>query len=212
MSAELTKTAGVDPDDAVKLYLKDPEWMFKSAVGGVMNASALVLVVLYRDMPLFIPLCFCLWAVNVGFTLRTIRSKIADPSGLLPKWNEWQDLFISGMSWLAVKTFFSITAGAFSMGCLLIALVIGSQQLPDWAFTTLTVCTVCGIILFNLFVDLLLSVTMANFAQEENMMAAFAYGKVFQRFFKRPGNFLSAWLLGLGIQWLRSEERRVGKE
>jgi len=58
------------------------------------------------------------------------------------------------------------------------------------------------IVTISFLFNLLLVATMANFAQEESMNSAFSFIKVLKRISKRPGDFFSAWMLGLGIQFL----------
>lgn len=197
-----TARTGLDPNLAVKSFFQDPDWVFKSAVGGVMNASSLVLLLLIREHPILIPICFSLWAINTGYVLRTIRERLTDPAGRLPAWTDWQDLFVSGMSWLAVTTGFLIMLVTFAATGLLIASILSALKEYSYLFALWTSGSIILIITLSLVLNLMLAATMANFAQEERMNAAFAIIKVLRRIFNRPGDFFAAWMLGIGIQWL----------
>ncbi len=192
---------GLDPNMAVKSFFQDSEWIHKTALGGVMNASSMVLLFLVVDSPILIPVMFSLWALNTGYILRTIRERIQVPNGRLPAWNEWQDLFVSGMSWLAVTTGFLIFLATLIGTDLLISSFIGLLKIPI-LFTVWMSGSIILLLTLSFLFHLLLLATMANFAQEESMNSAFAFIKVFKRIGARPGDFFSAWMLGMGIQFL----------
>ena len=195
---------GLDPNLAVKSFFDDPDWILKTAIGGVMNASSMVLLFLIRESPILIPIMFSLWAINTGYVLRTIRQRIKVPNGHLPQWNDWQDLFVSGMSWLVVMTGFFVFFATFSATDLLVASILSnikSQPFPI-LFTLWMSGSIILIVTLSFLVNLLYVATMANFAQEESMGSAFAVIKVMRRIGKRPGDFFSAWMLGMGIQFL----------
>jgi len=194
---------GMDPNLVLSTYFQDDDWMFKTGVGGALYFSAFVILMLglQSGQLVILPACFCLWAMICGYILRAIRQKIAEPQSKLPEWNDWQDLFISGMSWIAVTTGFIFTLiAAATTAFIVIAVVMmkssTSQSILVVCITTLGIATLSY--LFNFFVSML----MANFAQEETMLSGFAYAKVLKRLSKRPGDFAAAWLLGTGIQFL----------
>lgn len=195
---------GLDPNLAVKSFMQDPDWILKTAIGGVMNASSMVLLFLIRESPILIPIMFSLWAINTGYVLRTIRARIKVPNGYLPAWNDWQDLFVSGMSWLAVMTGFLIVLVTVSATDLLVASILSNIKTPPFPllFTLWMSGSIILIVTLSFLLNLLYVATMANFAQEESMNSAFAFIKVLKRISKRPGDFFSAWMLGMGIHFL----------
>ncbi len=202
-SALLTlKQYGLDPNLAIKSFFKDPDWVLKTAVGGVWNASSLLLMFFLNIYPVLIPIIFTLWAINTGYILRVMRTRLRDPEGVLPAWNDWQDLFVSGMSWLAIITGVIIVFLFLGATNLLIASILSAIKQYTQLFALWMSASIIFLLAFSLLTNLVLVATMANFAQEENTMAAFAFFKVLKRIFKRPGDFFAAWMLGIGIQAL----------
>lgn len=195
---------GLDPDLAVKSFFQDPDWILKTAIGGVMNATSMVLLFLIRESPILIPIMFSLWAINTGYVLRTIRQRIKVPNGHLPQWNDWQDLFVSGMSWLVVMTGFFVVFATVSATDLLVASILSNIKAQPFPllFTLWMSGSIILIVSLSFLVNLLYVATMANFAQEESMGSAFAIVKVLKRIGKHPGDFFSAWMLGIGIHFL----------
>jgi hypothetical protein len=193
---------GLDPNLAIKYFFKDPDWVLKCAIGGVMNASSLLLLFFVKEYPVLIPIVFSLWAINTGYILRVMRYRIADPQGLLPVWNDWQDLFVSGMSWLAIITGITVFFLFVTATDLLIASVLSAIKSYTQIFALWMSGSIILILTLSLLSNLVLAATMTNFAQEESTIAAFSYIKVIKRILKRPGDFFAAWMLGLGIQWL----------
>lgn len=202
-SALLTlKQYGLDPNLAIKSFFKDPDWVLKTAVGGVWNASSLLLMFFLNIYPVLIPIIFTLWAINTGYILRVMRTRLRDPEGVLPAWNDWQDLFVSGMSWLAIVTGVIIVFLFLGATNLLIASILSAIKQYTQLFALWMSASIIFLLAFSLLTNLVLVATMANFAQEENTMAAFAFFKVLKRILKRPGDFFAAWMLGIGIQAL----------
>lgn len=202
-SALLTvKQYGLDPNLAIKSFFKDPDWVLKTAVGGVWNASSLLLMFFLNIYPVLIPIIFTLWAINTGYVLRVMRTKLRDPEGVLPTWNDWQDLFVSGMSWLAIITGIIVVFLFLGATNLLIASILAAIKQYTQLFALWMSASIIFLLAFSLLTNLVLVATMANFAQEENTMAAFAFFKVLKRIWKRPGDFFAAWMLGIGIQAL----------
>ncbi len=195
---EVLKT-GLDPDQAVKAVFDDPTWMSKALFGASLNLLALIIFVFN---PLFIPLCFCLWALTTGYALRHLRSTIANRNAALPSWNAWLDLFVSGMSWLAVITGFLFLIWTLSVGSILLGATIGAIKTSSTLFIYWAGGTFVGIALISFLLNFFLAGLMANFAAEENMRAAFSWLKVWRQIFRTPREFVCAWMIGIGLQTL----------
>lgn len=193
---------GLDPDEAVQGIFKDPDWRLKTTIGGLVSITSLVFVLLARELPIVVLFSICLWAVNIGYVLRAVRTRLKDPLAVLPKWDDWGDLFVSGMSWMAVTTAIGILFLGLSMTELLISAVFSAQKAYSDNFVFWSSATIIGITITHMFFSFVLSIVMINFAEEERMLSAFAYIKAARRFSKRPGDFIAAWLLGIGIQWM----------
>ncbi|MBX9696414.1 MAG: DUF4013 domain-containing protein [Cyanobacteria bacterium] len=190
---------GIDPDMAVRAVFDDPAWMSKALFGASLNLLALIILIFN---PLFIPLCFCLWAISTGYVLKHLRGTIADRRAPLPSWSGWMDLFVSGMSWLAVITGFGFLVWAMVVGSLLLGATIGAIKTSSTYFIYWAGGTFIGLAIFGFVLNFLLAVLMANFAAEENMRAAFSWIKVCRRVLQSPNEFICAWMIGVGLQAL----------
>lgn len=196
----------LDADLALRGYPKDPEWMFKTGLGGTITAGVGLLTVLaIMDVKQFayLPLAIALSALSNGFLLRTIRKRIADPEARLADWNEWGDLFMAGLTWLAVQfCLFIIAAMVLSTGLLLAfaSVVKNSRSLPMLITTDeLALLFVFVVLCWSSFFG---NYLLVNFAEEEKLGAGFAFRKVIRALRKDPKGFLTAWALACSVQAL----------
>ncbi len=190
---------GLDPNQAVRLFFADPDWRMKAGVGGVFSAGAFLLFFLG---PMFIPLAFCLWGLLTGYYLRLVRSKIADMHAPLPKWNDWMDLLISGITWIAVAFGQGLIPISIATVALLCATAGGPRFVTGNQYTVWAVSSVLVVTLSWVTVSLVSTVIMANFAKQERMSAAFDVFTVGKRLSTSAGIFTQAWLLMIGVQWV----------
>lgn len=188
----------LDVDQALKGFLQDPDWMFKIGVGGTIYAVCLVLGL---ASPFCAPVVFALLALTNGYLLRIARYKVLDRDSKLPPWDNWMELFISGLTWLAIQFGFlllilSVFTVSLLIGAASGAIKMYSPQFLPWALISLslTALVVAVVSFFNRFL-------MVNFAVEERIKAGFALVDTFRRAAKRPGDFLSVWLLTIGFHW-----------
>lgn len=189
---------GLDPNGAIRDYFKDSEWMFKTGLGGVLNASSLVVLAMN---PLLLPICICIWAMNMGFVLRTMREKV-DSAEKLPDWKYWMDLFISGMTWFAIvagQYGFVLSIATLS---LMIGNTIGAMNVLDPRYLPWSIASISVVFLVWLLVSIVSAALMTNFAIEEKIAGGFAFAKVLKRLKKKPLPFVQAWLLGIGLHSL----------
>lgn len=197
MAAQLSKS--VDIQYLVKNIFADRDWMVKTGIGGVIAAASLV-AILYNYI--FLPVCAALWAVMVGYWLRCMRHKCADVESKLPEWNEWGDLFMSGITWIAIQSvIFALTvavSGLILVNSTGIAFLEKSTRLSFlWIVLPCMFVFVSSAIL-----SLTSAYTMVNFAVEENAKAGLAYRKIVRRLLKFPRVLITGFLLATGIQWL----------
>lgn len=188
---------GLDPDEALATYFRDPDWMFKTGMGGMFNATSLVFLFLNT---MLIPVSFCLWALVGGYVMRAARLKLQSETKL-PDWNEWNDLIVSGLTWLAVYTGHVLLVAIAFFALLLTGIGTGAISafqpgFVQWAFSALL-----GFSLISSTISFLSPLFMVSLAQEESMPAAFAAGKVWRHLSRRPGEFLLAWLISIGLGW-----------
>lgn len=188
---------GLDPNTAVKSFFRDPQWILKTGIGGLFNITSFILCA-YNY--LFIPVAFLMWGVVTGYVLRAARMHMNDRQSGLPDWNDWADLVISGLTWMAIYTgqlifFFTILSTLMVVG-LTTGMVSAQNPLNlQWSLGTLY-----GLSGLGLMISLNSSFLMINMAQEEQLTAAFAVNTVISKIAARPADFILAWLLSVGIQ------------
>ncbi len=188
----------LDADQALKNLFADPDWMFKIGVGGTLNAICLVLGL---ASPFCLPVVFALMALSNGYVLRVARQISQDRSSKLPDWNNWLELFISGLTWLVVQFGFTVIFLSVITFCLMVGAASGaiklySAQFIAWATVSFVLSTFswCALSFLGRFL-------MVNFAQKEHLAAGFAFREAFKRATANPGEFFVVWLLAIGIGW-----------
>lgn len=200
MESEVTNIpAGLNPNQAFKSFFADPEWRMKALIGGIFGAIGFFLFFLH---PLTIPFSFCFWGLLTGYYLRVIRTKIVDINSPLPQWNDWLDLLISGITWIAVSFGQIMLPLSISTVLFLIATTGGrafmaSNTYPAWVLTF-----VLGSMFVWIVVALVSTIVMANFAHSERMSAAFDFFTVGRKLRTGALIFTQTWLLMVGIQAL----------
>lgn len=191
--------AGLDPNKAIKLFFSDPDWRAKAGIGGIFSGGAIILFCLG---PMFIPIAFCLWGLLTGYYLRLVRAKIADMQAPLPPWNDWLDLLISGITWIAVAFGQSLVPISIATTTLLCATAGGPNFIASSHYTAWAAGSVAIVTFAWIMVCLISTIIMANFAKQERMSAAFDVVTVGKKLASSAHIFLQAWLLMIGIQWL----------
>lgn len=198
MTRAAKRLGRLDCNQALNSFFQDPEWMFKTGIGGTINAVCLVMSV---GSPLFLPIVFALWALVAGYILRVLRYKVLSEESKLPVWDNWLELFISGLTWLAIQfglnliLLSAVTVG-FIVGEGSGAIKVYSPTFLPWALgSTLAIALIWGLVSF------LTPFLMVSFATEERIQAGFAFLEVFRRAAGNPIDFVAAWLLCIGIRW-----------
>ncbi|MBS2003074.1 MAG: DUF4013 domain-containing protein [Candidatus Obscuribacterales bacterium] len=194
-----TQQTGLDPNAAFRQFFADPDWRAKAGIGGIFSGGVLLLFFLG---PLFYPLALCLCGLLTGYYLRVVRAKIADMQAPLPKWNDWLDLLISGIAWIAVtfgQSLIPISIATISM----LYAIIGGQKFITGNMYTFWAATSIALVTFSaITISVVNTIIMANFAKREHMAAAFDVITVVKKLASSAHIFLQAWLLIVGIQWL----------
>lgn len=197
MSASSAELAELDAQLAWDGVFKDPEWMFKTGLGGMLSAASLVLS---AASLMTWPLAIAISAILVGYVLRVARLRIVDTNAKLPDWNDWMDLLMSGLSWMAVQFVFNLLAPLTVVSLISLAKMSGWMDLASPMFFPFAVFAVLDVVLLSLLINLTLAYLMMNFAAQENMAAGWQPMRVFMQIAKAPKTFVLAWLLGLGVQ------------
>jgi hypothetical protein len=187
----------IEANLALKTILDDSEWMFKTGVGGTINAICLVLSL---ASTFCLPVVVALMSLTNGYVLRVARVKASGLESKLPAWNEWLDLIISGLTWQAIQFglfLVPLTAGTV---CLLVGAASGAIKVSSQLFLPWAVTAFLATFLSWSAMSLLSRFMMINFAIEERVQSGLAVGATLRRIWSNPGDFLSVWLLSLGLQ------------
>lgn len=197
MSKRDQDLSGFDPDLAARAFFRDPQWLFKTGIGGFLNVLSFILCALNY---LLIPVAFLLWGVVTGYVLRAARAHMKDPTDKLPEWNDWLDLLISGLTWMAIYTgqlvfFFSVFSTLMLVGLSTGMFNAANPNNLPWSFGSLY-----GLLALAFVMGLNSAYLMINLAREEQLSGAFAVNLVISKIAARPLDFLLAWFLSLGIQ------------
>ncbi|MBC7999315.1 MAG: DUF4013 domain-containing protein [Leptolyngbya sp.] len=185
-----------NPDRALRAFFNDPQWLFKTGVGGLLNAVSLILCACSH---LFIPVAFILWGITTGYVLRAARMRNLDPDSKLPEWNNWLDLLVSGLSWMAVYTgqmlfFFSVLSVFMMVGFGTGMISANNPHYLQWALSGLY-----GLTVLAAFISISSSYLMVSLAEEESLSGAFAINVVIAKIAERPADFIFAWLVSGGV-------------
>jgi len=197
MSSASAGKAQIDAQLAWDGVFRDPEWMFKTGLGGMLSAASLVLS---AASLMTWPLSIAISAVLAGYVLRVARARIADTNAKLPEWNEWMDLLMSGLSWMAVQFVFNLAVPFSAVALISLGRMAHFMDFNSPYFLPFAVFGILDIVVLSLLINLTLAYLMMNFAVEENMSAGWQPMRVFMQIAKAPKTFLIAWLLGFGIQ------------
>ena len=174
------------------------DWVFKTGIGGILGAGSIV-AGLYSFM--CIPIVAALWALMIGYCLRCIRFKVLNPDCRLPDWNDWGDLFLSGITWMAFQTIVWTFVCGIAFGIIFFsgAYAVVAKTSVESNVEVILGCIIASMILFK--AAFLSAFVMVNFAIEENASAGFSYIKVAQRIWAEPQKYLSGFMLAMGLQW-----------
>ena len=191
----------LDPEYAVRSYFKDPEWMFKTGMGGIFNAVALVLAGMMVQSQWWLPVAMVVSAVVNGYLLRVAKKRQEDPRENLPDWNGWGELLFGGLTWMAVQFSWHVMAAI----PITIALIIGIVSISAYANSVPTVALLMAILmvvvlLVGLGTHFLLSYLMLNFGRTERLSAGFNFGKVIIYAIRYPRQMITAWILSFELQ------------
>ncbi|HNB20797.1 MAG TPA: DUF4013 domain-containing protein [Candidatus Melainabacteria bacterium] len=189
--------SALDPDIAARAFFRDPQWLFKTGIGGFLNVLSFILCALNY---LLIPVAFLLWGLVTGYVLRAARMHIKNPTEKLPDWNDWVDLLISGLTWMAIYTgqlifFFSVFSTLMLVGLSTGMVSANNPSNLAWSFGSLY-----GLLALAFVMGLNSAYLMINLAHEEQLAGAFAVNVVISKVMARPADFILAWLIAVGIQ------------
>jgi hypothetical protein len=188
----------LDLDGALKGFFKDREWLLKIIPGGLINFAALAL---FRVNTAFLPLSIAILGLSYGYLLRVLRLSIKGELEQLPDWSDTIDLLVSGLSWLSICLGFAFFTLALLSTSLLAGGLTKLVNMSNPAFLVWSEGTFVTVYALIIAFKFFLAVLMANFAEEERMLAGFAWAKVLKRIAKQPVPLLVAWLAGMTLSF-----------
>lgn len=158
-------------------------------------------IVLCAVNTILMPVALALFSLVCGYYLRVIRYKALNPASKLPDWDDWMELFMSGLTWLAVQFGLTLILVSTLTISLLIATAFGSIKTMEAGFVpwALTTAALVGAVFTAL--SFLTPFLMVNFAIEERVASGFAFAKVARKAANNPRGFATAWLLCIGLAW-----------
>jgi hypothetical protein len=187
-----------DPDLALSSYVKDPDLMPKTGIGGIINAVALVSLILTAG--LLAPVSLALMGLANGYVLRHMRFRVGKQDSPLPDWDEWLDLFVSGITWLALQFGYALIIISVATISFMLCEAINRKN-PE-ALIPICMASAFMFLLTSAITHFFTSYLMINFAAEEKLSAGFGFRRVFEVGCAAPKPFLLAWMLSIGIQVL----------
>jgi hypothetical protein len=191
-----TPLHSLSPSEALRQLRADPQWTMKAGVGGIIYAFCLVLILLNV---LFFPLVICLFALVQGYLVTTVHDTIADPNAPLPKWKGWGELLIAGLTWMAIESVLFIALLCITFGALIVGDIIHVDQLLNPSFVFWAICFWSLIMLLAALSSLYSAYRLTNFAERQEIGAAFGFVEVAKRLLRTPVPLLQAWLLQSGL-------------
>jgi hypothetical protein len=192
----------LDPEYAVRSYFKDPDWMFKTGMGGILNAIALLIAGMMGQSQWWIPVAMAVSALVNGYLLRVAKKRQDDPRENLPEWNAWGELLFGGLTWMAIQFSWHVMAAIPITIALIMGVVGVSAYAGNATVVAILLATLLFVLLFvGLFTHFLLSYLMLNFARVEKLSAGFNFGRVIIYFIRYPKQMLAAWILSFELQF-----------
>lgn len=187
----------ININESLRLLFSDENWMFKTGMGGISIASSLVVLLYTLASIPFVAACF---ALNTGYNLRLMRQQTVSTETKLPEWNEWGDLFISGLTWIALQTCIWLLGTFVCLAFMLFCSAQAYVQDSLWISSIWLGCGILASVLLTLALSFTSSFLMVHFAQEENARAGLAYLYVIKKLSKQPRRYFAIYLVSLGIQ------------
>lgn len=210
------------PNQSFKFFFQDSEWTIKTGIGGLFNALSLVILTINLA---FLPISFCLWALVAGYVLsvanldineqntgdqatsefgleRKILPKTNKALPQLPEWRNWLELFVSGLTWIAVATVLLLTTMAVLPFSIILASLCNAFQGTQTGLSGALVWVIASWSLFMIaaaVMSFFASYLMINFAKGQNVTYALSFSQVTERLKNQPLPLIQAWLIYLGL-------------
>lgn len=192
-------TAKLDAQLALNQFRADPECLFKTGLGGVLTAACWLITVMDMQHLLLLPVALAISAVLNGYLLRTVRQRVKNPQATrMPEWGEWGDLFMSGITWIAIQFGINILAFTFISSTVLISYYAFVS--PGANTLLIAESALLSILLAIFWVHFLSTFLWVNFAVEERLSGGLAFRQVTRLIRRNAGEIWIAWALSCALQ------------
>lgn len=197
----LTVAGALDANRALKQFKADPDWMFKTGLGGMLTAGCLLVALLDLQHLLFVPVSLALAAVICGYLQRVIRLRVKEPEAAkMADWNDWADLFMAGITWITIQ--FGIAVFVSALISITLVITFYAIVTPFANSLAIAVCATLSIVLLLFWTHFFTTYLWVNFACEERVSGGLALRKVVLRVRQNPRLFFTTWALTCGLQTL----------
>lgn len=155
----------------------DPEWIPKVLLGGLLGTIPVI--------------CFFTW----GYYIKVLRVAIGGTSQL-PKWDDWGNLFISGLSVFIISVVYYLIPfiiAVISVGGILITAITTGDVGLDVIGAAMGGFALSFILIF--VSSFLLPMALAMYAKEDSMGAAFRFGELLSRIKSVLGDYVIVFIV-----------------
>ncbi len=179
----------MDIGKAFSFVFEDKDWVSK-----ILIAAAISLVGMLFGI-LIIPGILAV-ALLSGYTVEIARRVIHDDPQVLPEWDNWGALITDGLKFIVISIVYAAPMILASI-CLGIPAGLLSEDSPDLS-TALSLVLSCINILWAIVLSLFVPAAVGAFAAENDLGAAFRFGRVFSL----VRNNFSTYLIVLVMSWI----------
>lgn len=179
----------MDIGKAFSFVFEDKDWVSK-----ILIAAAISLVGMLFGI-LIIPGILAV-ALLGGYMVEIARRVIHDDPQVLPEWDNWGALIMDGLKFIVISIVYAAPMILASI-CLGIPAGLLSEDSPDLS-TALSLVLSCINILWAIVLSLFVPAAVGAFAAENDLGAAFRFGRVFSL----VRNNFSTYLIVLVMSWI----------
>lgn len=192
----------MDIGKSFTFVFEDEDWIAK-----ILIAAAILLIGILFSWVLLIPLIAAL-ALLGGYGIEIMRRVMRGQSQLLPEWDNWGELIADGLKVLVIGIVYALPFIIIS-ACLGVPIGLIGEQGSDAAGAIgglLGLALSCFNILWGIVLSIVLPAAIAFWIADNDLGAAFRFGKVFT--FVRDN--LTTYLITFLISWVASLIGQLG--
>jgi hypothetical protein len=158
---------GVDIGRAVQYWLKDPDWIKKVLIGGLLFIVPIVG-----------------WLIVAGYFIRTVQRVGSGVDTPLPEWDAWGDDLVRGLKLVGIMVIWLLPVWVLNICVVFINLA------DEGAGTAAALLLNCLILIYSIAFYFIFPVLVARFAAAEQFSAAFDISGIIQDAQKIPSQLL----------------------